>query len=119
MKLQDLLDECQDAINAAAYERESEDDNIVFATVNLNDGWVELEADKKPLKGQSPVIAMVKHDDETNERECPNLEEYIEKNISVDWDAADDYVREQCEISDVWNDHGFADEQDYINWRYK
>lgn len=43
----------------------------------------------------------------------PNLEEWLSKNI-IEYD--------EIEIEppyDYWNEHGFRNEADYINWRYR
>lgn len=43
----------------------------------------------------------------------PRLEEWFEKNVM-------DYNEIEVEpVYDFWNEHGFASEADYINWRYK
>lgn len=47
------------------------------------------------------------------DRSYTRLEEWFEKNVM-------DYGEIEIEPPyDYWNEHGFRDEADYINWRYK
>lgn len=62
-------------------------------------------------KGNKEIVVI-------NEKNCdrcyPNVEEYLTAN-TLDWD---DIELEPVEEYDYWNEHGFRDERDYINYRY-
>ena len=56
------------------------------------------------------------HKDERNERECPNIEQYIVDNLPS-WEEYYDAYCDSAEVFDEWTSHGFRNEDDY--WRYR
>lgn len=115
MRLQKLIDECNDMLQRAANEREDLDTTEVFATIDTDDGYIDLTAEKNSRGGK--VIAEVIHDD--NDHRSPRLEEFIEANVSVDWDVADEAVTESIRdfYADEYQRNGFASEADFWRWK--
>ena len=117
MELKKLITRINDALNEAACERESVDEHYVFCCIDTEDGSIDVEEERKPIKGEAPVRVYVNHDKD-GKCECVNLEAFLEAHVGADWDAADETVLENNQPYDVWNEHGFADEADYLRWRY-
>lgn len=115
MKLKELIDECNDMLQNAANEREDLDTTVVYAIVNTNDGYIDLTAEQNSRGGK--VIAVVMHDD--NEHKCPRLEAFIEANVSVDWDVANETVEEAIRdfYADEYQRNGFESEADFWRWK--
>ena len=83
----------------------------VLADYHFNDGsFIEVEM----FKHSQPDV-FIYHADKGNERECPNLERYIQKSLPR-WDDYLEAFNESCEPYDEWNEHGFRDEADF--WHY-
>ena len=118
MELKNLIQDCDNALWTAAVERDSLEYTCVSCYVETKAGVIYIDWESSPIKGEQPVRVYVEHDDDPNRRESNNLEEYIEKHVSLDWEAADETVRENCQPYDEWNEHGFASATDYYEWRY-
>lgn len=115
MKLEKLIEQCNDMLQKAANEREDLETYEVFAIVDTEDGYIDLEAVKDSRGGK--VIAIVGHDD--NGHDSPLLEKYIEANVSVDWDVADETVSEAIRdfYMDEYQRNGFASAADFWRWK--
>ena len=116
MKLKKLIDECNDMLQRAANEREDLDTTEVFATIDTDAGYIDLTAEKNSKGGR--VIAVVFHDND-DDRHSPRLEEFLEANVSVDWDVADEAVTESIRdfYADEYQRNGFASAADFWRWK--
>jgi len=83
----------------------------VLASVEMGDGsYIEVE-----LHRDNTVDVYIYHADPNNERECPNIERYIEDNL-IDWDELKEQY-DEAQPEDEWTAHGFRNEADY--WHYR
>ena len=114
MNLTKIKNECYDAmVEAIKSELDSEGidcASYAFATVDTNDGYIELSISRYDT---SVVIV---HDND-NEHDCPLLCTAIEKALP-DWYAIEDEWQAENPEEDEYEAHGFRDEADYLNWKY-
>ena len=97
----------------AFFDAFNEKDNprSVIASVEMGDGsTIETE-----LHQDNNLDVYIYHADQNNERQCPNITQYIEENL-IDWDELKD-AYDDAEPLDEWQTNGFRDEADY--WQYR
>ena len=113
--IQKLINDCYDAMVDAIYaecnDNGSEDARSASCTVDTNDGYISLWMDNC---GNTDVT--ISHDNDS-EDECPLLCKAIEDGLP-DWRDTVEQWEEDNPCEDEWTRHGFADEADYIRWRY-
>ena len=114
MKLKKLIDECYDALTEDIKEAVRCDIERANATVNTDDGYIDLYCDRK-----GDIGALVFHDDEEREHNSDNLEKHLIDNLKgmVDWDSIEEEVMEDESYDNEWNDHGFRDAADFWHWK--
>lgn len=115
INLQALINECAEAmveaINEECDDKGARDAQYASTAVNTNDGWIELDMDRWGNKH-----AIIAHDN-GSDHECPLLCKAIEDALP-DWhETVEDWERESIN-EDEWDEHGFADEADYLRYRY-
>lgn len=114
MNLTKIKNECYDAmVEAIKSELNSEGidcASYAFATVDTNDGYIELSISRYDT---SVVIV---HDND-NEHDCPLLCKAIEEALP-DWDVIEEEWQKENPEEDEYEAHGFRDEADYLNWKY-
>lgn len=126
MKLEKLVNECIDALQEEAskeWNPQWDRNDTVGATINTNDGYIDLHYywDKKTRYWECEVI--VYHDYEDNEDnpkygiESTNLQKFLETELSncVDWAACEEDYR--YATMDEWEEHGFRDAADFWHWK--
>ena len=126
MKLENLVNECIDALQEKANEDwtpEWSNYDTVGATINTNDGYIDLfyYYDKKTHFWECEVV--VYHDYESEEDNpkhglnSENLEKFLAQELSdcVDWDVCEEEYR--YATMDEWEEHGFRDEADFWHWK--
>lgn len=126
MELKKLIGECIDALQEKANEAwdPSWDNNgTVSATVNTDDGYIDLFYAWSKKTRFWECEAVVYHDYEEDEdnpkygHESVNLEKFLERELSncVDWDVCSEEYRDA--MMDEWESHGFRDEGDFWRWK--
>ena len=86
----------------------------VLTSVNFDDGsFIEVELFRK----NNSIDVYFYHADDDNDRECPNIEDYIQDNLP-DWSALAEEYENAEPTTDEWNEHGFRDEVDFICYKY-
>lgn len=110
MELKQLIEDLEQALFEDMCEG-CNDDTSFSATVPTEDGEIEVyicESD-----GWDPEVTVYHAGD--NLRENPNLEKFLEERVEVDWDAVEEYWRDND--LDEWEAHGFRDEADFWRWK--
>lgn len=115
MNLTKIKNECHEAmVEAIKSEIGSEGIDWAYnacATVDTNDGFIELVIDH-----HNDTSVVIVHDN-GNEHDCPLLCKAIEQELP-DWYAIEDEWQAENPEEDEYEAHGFANEADYIHWRY-
>lgn len=108
MRLQELINECRWELIEDI--KESIYGGIEYACVSIStmDGYIDIHS-----RRNDDIEVLVYHDD--NDHYSPRLEEYLAQQVDVDWTQIECEIEEERE--DEWNEHGFADAEDY--WRYR
>lgn len=76
-----------------------------------DDSQIEVE-----LYSNNTVKIFFYHSDDSNERACPNIVDYIEANTH-NWEDLSGAYEDAAVECDEWQAHGFRDEADY--WHYR
>lgn len=101
------------SMTAAFFDAFNEQDNprSVLASVEMGDGsFIETE-----LHRDNTLDVYIYHADRKNDRECPNITQYIEDNL-IGWDELKEQY-DDAQPEDEWTAHGFRNEADY--WHYR
>ena len=115
MELKKLVAACYDAIAEDIKESVKANLDNAIASVNTKDGYIDIYSIRN-----KHTRAYVYHDnDEDRDGISTNLDAFLSERLDmeVDWSRLEEQVEEERE--DMWNSHGFADESDYINYRYR
>jgi hypothetical protein len=84
-----------------------------LASVDFPDGsFIEVELFRK----NNSIDVYFYHADEDNDRECPNIEDYIQDNLP-DWSALMEEYEDAEVDMDEWQSHGFANEAAFWRWK--
>jgi hypothetical protein len=115
MNLTKIKNECYEAM-VEAIKSEIGSSGIDYATyacatVDTNDGYIELEIDH-----HNDISVVIVHDN-GNEHDCPLLCKAIEEALP-DWDVIEEEWQEENPEEDEYEANGFRDEADYLNWKY-
>lgn len=85
----------------------------VLASVDFPDGsFIEVEL----FKVNNSIDVYFYHADEGNDRDCPNIEDYIQDNLP-DWSALMEEYEDAEVDMDEWQSHGFANEAAFWRWK--
>lgn len=82
-------------------------------------GWCHFDDDSEievELFSDNTIKVFLYHSDEDNERECPNIVDYIDAE-TYDWEELADEYDDAAVACDGWNEHGFRDEADFWRWK--
>ena len=120
MKLKSLIDECIDALNDAAYEKWEGEPFPFGATINTNDGYIDLYYSYEGTKKGWHCDAVINHDDlykNMNGKSLDNFESFLSNHLSnsINWDFIEEKVKENS--LDEWQSHGFDSEADFWHWK--
>lgn len=103
-KLQKVLDTVHEAIFDEMYEAVKEGEKHVLALIDITD---DIQID---IEITNEVAEVCVFNRKNLERYYPNIESAIIENLPV-W--------EQIKTDgNIWDIHGFSDEQDYLRWKY-
>ena len=85
----------------------------VLTSVDFPDGsFIEVELFRK----NNSIDVYFYHADGDNDRECPNIEDYIQDNLP-DWSALMEEYEDAAVEMDEWQQHGFANEAAFWRWK--
>ena len=111
-----ILQECFDRISEKMRDAVESGETYACVTVDTDCGWIDISTDE-----HDTVDVRVAHDNEV--RESPNITDAL-FNLVPYWCDIEDEINseddeeEECDYYDEWNEHGFASEADYYQWRY-
>ena len=109
------FDRLNDDLRDRFFEGMNEDRYLqqVLASVDFPDGsFVEVEL----FKVNNSIDVYFYHADENNDRNCPNIEDYIQDNLP-DWSALMEEYEDADVEMDEWQSHGFANEAAFWRWK--
>lgn len=123
MELTNLKEEIAEKLKEEIREALIDDKDYACATIDTNDGWIDIEVYRylKKENGEWHAVVSVWSDD-TSEgaKEYPLFEKYLEAYIESEcdmWDDIEEELQEEAYDDDIWHRNGFRDEADY--WHYK
>lgn len=105
-----ILQECFDRISEKMRDAVESGETYAAVTVDTECGWIDISTDE-----HDTVDVRVAHDNEV--RESPNITDAL-FNLVPYWCDIEDEVNDENEEYDFWDEHGFASEADYYQWRY-
>lgn len=113
--IEEIIDTLEEEIKNAIYE----DKDFIVCNVSTSDGYIDVSY--KISNGDTEAV--IYHDNEdTNryERFCPRLAEFIENEVKtqIDIHELEEQLNEELYYDDIWHRNGFADEADYLRYRY-
>lgn len=115
MSIKQLLDQCSEAIEEAIYSEcddcGPDEARSAAATVGTDDGYIDIFIDSI-----GNVSAEILHDD-GREHPCIRLARAIEDALPT-WKEVVNQWQEDNPYEDEWTSHGFANEADYLRYRY-
>jgi hypothetical protein len=112
-----ILQECFDRISEKMRDAVKDGEVYAAVTVNTECGWIDISTDE-----HDTVDVRVVHEN-NEEKDSPNITDAL-FNLVPYWCDIEDEVNseddeeDECEYYDEWNEHGFASEADYYQWRY-
>lgn len=104
-----ILQECFNRICEEMRSAVKNGEVYAAVTVNTDCGWIDIATDK-----HDAVDVRVVHEN-NEEKDSPNITDAL-FNLVPYWCDIEDEVND--EEYDEWNEHGFASEADYYQWRY-
>lgn len=108
------IDKINESLAEAYFDQRNDGENpksVVGYYQFGDDSELEVE-----LFRNNTVKVYIYHCDENNERECPNIVDYIEAN-TYNWEELSDAYDEAAVEYDEWQSHGFRDEADFWRWK--
>ena len=113
MELKKLIDDLSQELFNEMCQGCEYDDYYSIALNTESNGYINVWYGL--LGGLWDIEVTVEHGDDNNRHETPNLEEFLESRIDIDWDAVKEYWRDNN--LDEWQAHGFRDEADFWHWK--
>ena len=105
MRLKNIIKEINDRL-----VEERKNDTLDWNNVTISYSYKKYEFFVK-VHHDNDVYISVTSDDYG--RSYPNIENYLYDHI-FSWQE----ILEKADKNDEWDEHGFSDESDYINWKY-
>ena len=105
-----ILQECFDRISEKMRDAVKDGEVYAAVTVDTECGWIDISTDE-----HDTVDVRVVHEN-NEEKDSPNITDALFKLVPYWCDIVDEV--EPDEEYDEWNEHGFASEADYYQWRY-
>lgn len=106
-----ILQECFDRISEKMRDAVESGEAYAAVTVDTECGWIDISTDE-----HDTVDVRVVHEN-NEEKDDPNITDALFKLVPYWCDIVDEVQEDDVEY-DYWDEHGFASEADYYQWRY-